>query len=991
VKRRLVSFDLETHQIQPGILAPPIVCGSVAAFGANFDQVHSRLLAKAEALLTARRLLEDESVVIVGANLPFDFGCLAAADPAFLRLIVAAYKSGRVFDILVAKALNDIAAGHLYLQPNGKKLLNAKGRQTKRYSLYICVRDDLGRADAKDNDFWRFRYALLEPLVLPLDPEPFRLWPEEARIYPVDDAVNELRAAAYYLGFPWEAHRSTKDRGGAAFYNLQNLAFQCHVDFALHMGAIWGLRTDQQRIDVVAERADELHAEYVAQFTQAHVDRDGRTWDAVMVEGDAVVLRAREDAGALVRVPTAALDNLDEMAACGLFPAPGKFFRATRPQYLFGGKRFGDKDDKAGTEDTGLVARAVAAAYGASGTCAMCGGRGRYCPPRKAPCRGVKARGRYRGCLGPRCAACDGLGQVRGARTCPTCQGRCYAAEGSGAGPMAAVPCGTCTGAGTVPDVIGPCHACDGAGRCPACGGTQHVTELGAEKQCVDCAATGFGDLALVPRTDGGESGIKRVSTDRDTLTESGDEALMDLGENKHEKARKTYIPWLRGGVDRCLNLDPNVLVESGRTSSKDPVQTFPRSALVAAKSKEQKVPTLRECVRARDGRVLGSSDFPAGELCGFGQVALWTVGFSEMARIINETKDPGNIHTVFGARMIGVKPEELKRRIRDGDKVAKGFRQAAKHWDFGALGGMGPAKLVYTNRKEGAGTTEGANGRKYAGIRFCILVGGKAECGTVKVREWGSKGYEREIPPTCKACLEVATHVIKPLFFETFPEVKEYHQWVKDWLDLHDNVVPCFGPWAANGVDVGRSHRYRKVESFTSGANNGFQAIIADITKDALLRVTDECYIVESSPLYQSVVRVPSFQHDELLTEGEAAAAHVWGPRVGELMKEAYDAWCPDVHIEGVDTALMRYWSKEAEAAYEVLHENVPMHLVEQHLVAACDWKPEKAAKTAAKGGRVVFIADLPAAKQFAGFARGAGGRASEPKLITWEEAKAA
>ena len=140
-------------------------------------------------------------------------------------------------------------------------------------------------------------------------------------------------------------------------------------------------------------------------------------------------------------------------------------------------------------------------------------------------------------------------------------------------------------------------------------------------------------------------------------------------------------------------------------------MQTFPRNPLVAARKGGEWVPTLRECVAARQGRLLGSSDFPAGELCGFAQVALWTVGYSRMAEIINTTRDPGNIHTVFGAKMIGVDPDELKRRIKAGDKTAKGFRQAAKPWDFGALGGMGPAKLVLTNRKEGAGMTETPTG----------------------------------------------------------------------------------------------------------------------------------------------------------------------------------------------------------------------------------------------------------------------------------------
>ena len=260
------------------------------------------------------------------------------------------------------------------------------------------------------------------------------------------------------------------------------------------------------------------------------------------------------------------------------------------------------------------------------------------------------------------------------------------------------------------------------------------------------------------------------------------------------------------------------------------------------------------------------------------------------------------------------------------------------------------------------------------------MLVAGEHSCGDVKVREWGAKGYEREIPPTCKACLEVATYTIKPLFFDTFPEVKEYHKWVKRWLDAHDETVPCFGPWVPRR---GVSHRVRQVESFTSGANAGFQSMIADITKDALRRVTREAYLDEASVLYQGQVRVPSFQHDELLSEGAEEPAHLWGPRVGEIMKEAYDAWVPDVHIEGVDTALMRFWSKEAEAVYETLFDGVSDVLVTEHLTSA-GWKAERAGE-AARGRRAVF-GDLKGAGKLAEAVHAAGGTASEPRLTVWE-----
>ena len=227
----LLSFDLETHLVQPGLLAPPIVCGS---FADRFEDggFWSRLL-HAEGVLTNVALyLESDEFIWVGANIAYDFGCVLAARPDLLPRIWKAYEEERVFDVLIAGTLDAIYGGRL--KDDGLYLRNGKRIHSGRYSLATVVEDYLGRADAKKNDRWRRSYALLEHL-------PIEQWPEDARQYPIDDAVNTLEAAEAQIK---ECH------------NLHDLPRQAHAHFCAHLGAVWGLRTDPAKVAALKSDVD---------------------------------------------------------------------------------------------------------------------------------------------------------------------------------------------------------------------------------------------------------------------------------------------------------------------------------------------------------------------------------------------------------------------------------------------------------------------------------------------------------------------------------------------------------------------------------------------------------------------------------------------------------------------------------------------------------------------------------------------------------------
>ena len=238
---RLLAWDLETHLIQPGLLAPPIVCGAFAwsMSDGTIDYILHDRIGQLSVIESALRGTD----TIVGANIAYDFGCLLAEKPELLPLVWQAYVEARVFDVLIAGTLDAIYGGRLtdgeLFYRNGKK--NTKGR----YSLETVTIDYLNRADAKKSDDWRLSYALLDGI-------PVEEWPEEAAQYPIDDVINTLQVAQEQM---------------KVCRNLHNLPAQARAAFCAHLGAIHGIRLDVAEVDRLKKRVDtalEEHARFCA-------------------------------------------------------------------------------------------------------------------------------------------------------------------------------------------------------------------------------------------------------------------------------------------------------------------------------------------------------------------------------------------------------------------------------------------------------------------------------------------------------------------------------------------------------------------------------------------------------------------------------------------------------------------------------------------------------------------------------------------------------
>lgn len=224
-----ISFDTETHLIQPGLLAPPMVCGSVARRG------NAQLLDKVQTLDVFRRVLAS-NWIIVGANIAYDMGVMlmhaARQGINLLPDLFDKYHRQEVFDIQIAEQLHALAEGHLGVDPRTHASLKSPSTgKPCHYSLEMVTSLVLDRVDAKANDKWRLSYALLDGI-------PIEEWPEEARTYPLDDAINTLECAIGQT-------RNGRNR------NMHDLSNQCFTDFCLHLGAMWGFNVDPAEIEKV--------------------------------------------------------------------------------------------------------------------------------------------------------------------------------------------------------------------------------------------------------------------------------------------------------------------------------------------------------------------------------------------------------------------------------------------------------------------------------------------------------------------------------------------------------------------------------------------------------------------------------------------------------------------------------------------------------------------------------------------------------------------
>lgn len=233
--KRIIAFDCETYPILDSLKAPPLVCLTHAERGKEPDILDAR--AAVDWWIAA---LRDPSIYLVGHNTAYDVGVMLAACPESVPLVFEAYDAGRFFDTQNRQMLIDNARGR-FGDGAAYNLAELAARYLKR-----------DRSAAKKGaDVWRLRYNELADV-------PVVDWPEDARRYALDDAVDTLDVV-YAQGRPltvWAGGRQAVvvRRDGT----VVNESDQVRAALALQLMSIWGLRTDAR---AVVDLTDRLRAQ----------------------------------------------------------------------------------------------------------------------------------------------------------------------------------------------------------------------------------------------------------------------------------------------------------------------------------------------------------------------------------------------------------------------------------------------------------------------------------------------------------------------------------------------------------------------------------------------------------------------------------------------------------------------------------------------------------------------------------------------------------
>ncbi len=223
-------------------------------------------------------------------------------------------------------------------------------------------------------------------------------------------------------------------------------------------------------------------------------------------------------------------------------------------------------------------------------------------------------------------------------------------------------------------------------------GGTKKAPKLTKDMKAIKARVeAAYAKLGVKPpMTKGGKKGVPSVATDADAMAQSGDELLEELGASGPvSTVLKTFLPVLKKGTEHPINTKYQVLVNTGRVSSREPnLNNVPRKGGV------------RETYVPRPGFYFSSVDYDCAELRSLAQITLNLFGRSKMAEFFqNEPK--GDPHLALAATILGISLDEAKTRKKAQDPAIEAARQNAKAANFGFPGGMGVKKFIDTARKQ--------------------------------------------------------------------------------------------------------------------------------------------------------------------------------------------------------------------------------------------------------------------------------------------------
>jgi len=230
----IIGVDTETALIQPGLLAPRLICLSTSQRDES-SKHNTGLYLHRPGIAWLREQLTSK-VVLAIHNASFDMGVVCAEEPELLPLVFDAYREGRIRCTIVRQKLLDIAFGM------------RKFRRTKRDGQTIVTKASYGLKDLiayyynehlQKEDTWRLSYGLLDDV-------PLELWPENAKSYAIKDAIEHVRI--------YEAQESViREKVGG---QLPNQPEQQQAAWALHLMSMWGVRAEGAAVERFIEHCE---------------------------------------------------------------------------------------------------------------------------------------------------------------------------------------------------------------------------------------------------------------------------------------------------------------------------------------------------------------------------------------------------------------------------------------------------------------------------------------------------------------------------------------------------------------------------------------------------------------------------------------------------------------------------------------------------------------------------------------------------------------
>lgn len=365
------------------------------------------------------------------------------------------------------------------------------------------------------------------------------------------------------------------------------------------------------------------------------------------------------------------------------------------------------------------------------------------------------------------------------------------------------------------------------------------------------------------------------ICLDADACKSTHDPVLRALSTYTSASSLKKKAELMLLGASLPLQTKFNTPMATARTSSSkqsgnaligDNFQNFRRNAM--ANEAGDLLPGQRECVIARPGFVLGSLDFAAVEMRCKAQLAIWQLGWSDLAESLNAGKNP---HVDLAAAHLLDSPisyEQAAKLKKLGDEVFTNAAQFAKVPNFALLGGAFWRVLILYAKGMGITLTDERAKQLYAAFHA----------------KW------REVAPMNEA--------------------------------VRHRLQQEGGSYTYESVAGFLIH----VDRLTKGCNYQFQNLAAHAAKSGLAWIAAEMY---TGKLYTKDRRATSkrsvlhgaypllFAHDEVVSEFVEHRAAEQAARQAEIMEIAGTEFCPDVALR-VEVCLMRNYDKSAKAVYD-------------------------------------------------------------------------